>query len=866
MKMSIVDEKIREEALDLTQSFIVQAPAGSGKTALLTQRFLVLLAHCEVFPEECLAITFTRKAAFEMRDRILVSLQRAKDLASPSGIYEKRTWELARAVLARDKLLGWNILQNPSRLKIQTIDAFCANIVGKMPIISKFGTSANVMEEASALYQIAARNLLKSLETEEFYSETIGVLLAHLDNNMNLAEQLLANMLSHRDQWLPYIGSTFSKDARAILGSGLQAVIHEALDRVVLSAPKELGEILELAQYAAKQLITIRKDSVIRQCQNLSEQWPGGSIEELPIWQGLGELLLTQDNSWRKTVTESQGFPAPSRAVHKTDKNYFKLMKDRMLECLSRLEAYPDFRKFLQDLRECPPLAYTENQWQIVEALVQLLPILTAQLSLVFQEKGKVDFIEMTLATLKALGDIDDPTDLALDLDYKIRHILVDEFQDTSLTQFRLLEKLTAGWQINDGRTLFLVGDPMQSIYRFRQAEVGLFIRAKQKGIGEIRLKSLNLTTNFRSDPIIVEWINTVFKDKFPLQEDIASGAVAFNASYAARDSIQNAQAQIHQVNIETEARIIVDLIKTLEIEEIGSSIALLVRARSHLQGILPCLRKAEIKYQGVQLELLEDRPIVQDLQSLTKALLHLGDRIAWLALLRTPWIQLSLADLLIVASAEPALPIWSALHSYEKLIGLSEIAKSRLASVVPILSEALLKMHRLSLRNWIMETWMALGGAAFLDDTQDIEDVEGFFAVLDEESHYNFYEVGALERRVRALYAKTTVPSSEALQIMTIHRAKGLEFDTVIVAGMGRKTLPQPSKLLLWEERVHCHEKRSGYFILAPIKSVGSRQDPIYTYLKKQEARRIEYEATRLTYVAATRARKRLYWLIHEK
>jgi len=308
-----------------------------------------------------------------------------------------------------------------------------------------------------------------------------------------------------------------------------------------------------------------------------------------------------------------------------------------MRQILEKLQGYPAFLENLAMMRACPPQIYHDEQWVIVNALIQLLPVLTAELSLVFQETGKVDFIEITLAALKALGEPDSPTDLALGLDYKIRHILVDEFQDTSLSQFRLIEQLTAGWQLNDGRTLFLVGDPMQSIYRFRQAEVGLFIRAKQRGVGEITLKSLHLTANFRSDPKIVTWINTVFKDKFPIQDDITASAVAFRNSLAIKMESLNTGAELHFVTLETEAEMIAALIKTLQAEDPASSIAILVRSRTHLQQILPRLRKIGIKYQGADLELLTDQPVVQDLLSLTRALLHLGDRIAWLALLRMP-------------------------------------------------------------------------------------------------------------------------------------------------------------------------------------------------------------------------------------
>ena len=83
----------------------------------------------------------------------------------------------------------------------------------------------------------------------------------------------------------------------------------------------------------------------------------------------------------------------------------------------------------------------------------------------------------------------------------RIQHILVDEFQDTSYTQFELIEKLTAGWEPGDGRTLFLVGDPMQSIYRFRQADVSLFLKARQEGIGNHTPRAADIECQFPLKP-----------------------------------------------------------------------------------------------------------------------------------------------------------------------------------------------------------------------------------------------------------------------------------------------------------------------------------------------------------------------------
>ena len=130
--MLINDQNQRTKALDHQSSFIIQAPAGSGKTELLTQRFLKLLAHIQNAPEEILAITFTRKAAKEMHQRIYKSLIFAHYHANPpTEEHKKLTWDLAREALINDAKHGWNILNNPQRLRITTIDAFCQNLTKK---------------------------------------------------------------------------------------------------------------------------------------------------------------------------------------------------------------------------------------------------------------------------------------------------------------------------------------------------------------------------------------------------------------------------------------------------------------------------------------------------------------------------------------------------------------------------------------------------------------------------------------------------------------------------------------------------------------------------------------------------------------
>src|SRR5205823_5841002 len=158
------------------------------------------------------------------------------------------------------------------------------------------------------------------------------------------------------------------------------------------------------------------------------------------------------------------------------------------------------------------PAALDASDQAAIAALSRVLARSALELHAEFADSGRVDYTYVTGAARAALAEAGQPTELALRTGLSLQHILVDEFQDTSLAQFQLLEALTAAWEEGDGRTLFVVGDPMQSIYRFRDAEVGLFLRARDHGIGNVRLTPLRLARNFRATEPLVAWNNAVFE------------------------------------------------------------------------------------------------------------------------------------------------------------------------------------------------------------------------------------------------------------------------------------------------------------------------------------------------------------------
>src|ERR1700694_5367069 len=159
----IVDNVARLRALDTQTSFIVQAAAGSGKTELLIQRYLKLLETVDT-PDAVVAITFTRKAAGEMRWRVVEALRAAETAIAPGPEHERFTFDIARRVLEHDGRLGWNLLRNPAQMRIETIDALCASLTRSMPWLARFGAMPEISERAEDLYREAARNTLRHVE------------------------------------------------------------------------------------------------------------------------------------------------------------------------------------------------------------------------------------------------------------------------------------------------------------------------------------------------------------------------------------------------------------------------------------------------------------------------------------------------------------------------------------------------------------------------------------------------------------------------------------------------------------------------------------------------------------------------------
>lgn len=837
------DAAARARALDPTESFIVQAPAGSGKTELLIQRYLALLATVER-PEQIVAITFTRKAAAEMRRRVQRALRAAREDASEPQSHEQTTRALARSALARAARLDWRLLEQPQRLRIDTLDAFNAWLARQLPVLADGVAAARILDKAEDLYRLAARRTVAAIGGDDnSLTPSLRTLLRGVDNDCEQLEKLLAALLPRRDQWLRVVAADAADALLPVLEAALARLVTDELaaaaavwDEVLLA---RLAPLLRHAAGAASEPL----------CATL-EPWralgaPLAGATALAAWRGIAALLLTKKGEWRKRVTKTEGFGAE----HATQ-------RAELLAILDLVATNEPLLLALRTIDSLPDPRYTEPQRRSLVALQHVLLHLAAELKVAFSERRAVDFVELGLAAQRALGQVDAPSDLLLALDRRIQHLLVDEFQDTSQSQRRLLELLTAGWQHGDGRTLFLVGDPMQSIYRFRDADMSLFLLAKQRGIGAIPLTSLALEQNFRSAPVIVEWVNDAFAHVFPATDDLAAGRAGFHASHAARAAAREQFVRTHALAADSdEATAVAAIVEDERRREPTQSIAVLVQSRTHLAGLREELRARGVAAHAVEIDTLAEQQVAQDLAALTRALLHLDDRVAWLAVLRAPWCGLTWRDLHALCHHDRRTAVWHLAR--EQAERLSADGRERLGAVVAILTTAFARRGTLSLARWIEQTWLELQGPSCLDSAAEMLAAQQFFALLGgAERGGDLDDPGQLHTLLDTIQPQADPPREHGVEIMTMHRAKGLEFDAVVLLGLGREPRPDDAKVLQWLGRVAA----DGRDDLVMVPAAGPEGDSLVEFVRRTERGRDAAERARLLYVATTRARERLH------
>jgi ATP-dependent helicase/nuclease subunit A len=952
------DHAERRRALDPTRSFLVQAPAGSGKTYLLTQRFLRLLNQAER-PDEIVAITFTNAAAAEMRNRILDALERAEaarpepddgpdggnpDSGDPDSEPDSLA-ALARRALDRSKLLGWQLLDQPGQLRITTIDAFCRGLALQSPLswglLSGLGGTLETADKPRELYRRAATRTLERLADLDLpgrrsilpVRQSIEALLLWRDNNWKDLENQIVEMLAQRNRWHQEFVLARENDWEA-LRRRLEAPFRrdlrrrlEAVCRMLHGLPGCCDHALELARSACETVGRFSPLSLAERAE-MPASFAGDEDMEAALledaasaYRDLANFLLTKEGEWRKRLTVNEGFPPTPEG---------RALKGRMAEFLESLAEEPGLAAALAAFQRPTPAGYTEEEWELIRHCFAVLRVAAGELQVVFAETGSVDFVEVAQIALRILAPENGyPSDFALRQADGIRHLLIDEFQDTSRNQHQLLSRLIAAWPDYEGRSCFCVGDPMQSIYGFREAEVELFERVKTHGLeiagdaAQFGFEFVQLRANFRTAPSLVEDLNGYFERVF-LVEDPAE-SVRFSAAMPVRERLSSARVELHLAFTNSRRGVVDDSPASAEPgltrrEQLGEMVALiqsrlramarvraeqethpagvdskyriavLGRTRSSLVQIAEALRAAKIGFRAIDLVELRERPEVVDVLMLARALMNPVDRTAWLGLLRAPWCGLSLEELHLLVSGDDreivATPVpvllagrLAALYEEGRIGEEAFAAASRVGRVmhraVEMRPEAAGSAFGASLGTWLESVWKALGGDDTVDDEQR-QNLRRLWDALDRLLEGEVDLLGAgLDAALGGLYAlpDPAASSDYGVQLMTIHKSKGLEFEVVILPDLEAEGKKGEQAMISWLERGLTGgdpddddsgqtEEDAGLteFLIAPFQSKGTEAGAAKQWVDRVKRERERQELRRLLYVAATRAREEVH------
>ena len=331
------------------------------------------------------------------------------------------------------------------------------------------GSFPDLLDPATPLYLGAVERMLAQAHHNTSLRARLKDLLGHMDNDWRSVSERLESALASRDQWLE----------KVVVGRQDPTAMRQAMTAFLEKQVARKLEDLE-SRLTVEDWCRIQALAIYARVNDATNAWYADFADVDPVrpkvgfegFSSLKDLVWKASGGLRKKPDAKWGFPKISDAeCAGTEFTSGKEAKAAFANLVEDLCA-SGFTEELLALGSYPPPCYTDEQWQMVETLMDVLFHLAVHLRQVNKERNQVDYVEMSLAALTALGSSDEPTDLLLALDHQIHHVLIDEFQDTSKSQVALLRNLVSGWLPQDGRTLFVVGDPMQSIYAFRKADV----------------------------------------------------------------------------------------------------------------------------------------------------------------------------------------------------------------------------------------------------------------------------------------------------------------------------------------------------------------------------------------------------------
>ena len=822
-------------AYEINKHISVTAGPGSGKTTVLVERYLHILRQHKYNIDQIVAITFTNRAANEMRERLRQELGQILKTASTA---ERPRW--------------LNYKRTLDGAVITTIHGFCARLLREYPVEARVDPQFLLLDEHRAAM------LLESV-VEEVLSEFISN--GHIEVSrltLGVGRAKLASALAQLYREARGQGVSLDQLAGLTAGSHASEVDHAG-------ALKDIDEAMRSFMSAPRTTPT-----TIENYTRVLELWPGirESLNQIPEHETLAEYCQKIESS--RTIRPAR---RGNLAAH--------------VEALDLLLWGKELSGRLPQV--CLDLFASRYALEIVN----LLTVIDQRLNEEKQKLSALDFDDLEIRTIELLKS----DAVLVRATQRYRFFLVDEFQDTNGLQRELLELLT----LKQGRSaanLFIVGDRKQSIYGFRGADVDVF-REMTNALLEAGGEPKPLFANFRSQPPLIHFFNYLFKRLFQPSDDVPNfsddelaklGYVAHEPSEAKRELekegtlvellIATRPPQEQQYNRdfrELDAIQLANRIISLKHSDPNlkySDIALLFRAMTQVHFYESVFRRASIPYQTVLGRGFYDREEITDLIQLLRFLDNRTDEIALAAVLRSPICGISDNALLALRSAPsvngtdsksasfPTRPLYRALRQHQDIQFINSQEHELLGRASDLIGRLVARRHHYTiedlLRFAVDESEYRTVIAANFDGAQRLANIDRLFTLAARFESSGNHLIRDFVRYVEEFEAIGSRESegqideaANAVKLMTIHQAKGLEFPIVIIPDLHRSRTPPEFSFAL--------DRHRGVTLKVPDGRGRTVAGCTFSEFERRKEWREQFENMRLLYVAATRAEDRL-------
>jgi ATP-dependent helicase/nuclease subunit A len=831
-------------ALARDKNISVTAGAGTGKTLILVERYLDILIHENIDLKEVLAITFTNKAAAEMMERVA---QRMNEL-----IQETQDDE------GRRKLIEYR--NRISSAYISTIHSFCTRLLREYPV--QAGIDPDFVQLNSLQCELLVDECIDE-ELEVVNSEEKKWLdLFRLFGADNIKEMLRMS-LAHRYEMRIIITKYHSKGADQIftdLVTGYLDRMDKIIDdQIVVQIYSIIGKVL-----AQDLTMTLQIAQALPILDSMKELYNSkqGSIE---YWQCL--IKLTD------LFTTKQGTAYKDLGQLGTEKAWSHKVKELLLKLSSLAVGIEQAR---DSFPLSPPGAVDRYIIQILSQYYQLYERVAKRYDARKSERSAVDYDDLQL---RVLGLLNDHEDIHNSLGRQFKYILVDEFQDTNYLQWEIISALG---EITENK-FFIVGDPKQSIYGFRNADVRVFNSVKTIFSQNDNSGDIVLNESFRFKEVLNTFINHIFQIILNEESDNPWEVVYQNLEIK-REDAQGGKIELAFLedasDTNSQAEFIALRIQQLINEKMCrfGDFAILLRTRTHLNEIEEQLRKNGIPFKtigGIGFYQIQE---IYDLYYLIRFIINPGDDIALIAILRSPFANISDEALFFLAVNERQGNYWQRILEFEQIKNLPQADVENLYLFREHATQWLHRRDRIGFSELLYEIFndsqyrsilsAAPNGMQLTANITKILELSNDYEKSGFASLTDFAESLKLliNRQPKEGEAQTSLEDKGTVKLMTIHQAKGLQFPIVIVPHLEQKLVTQLRNPVIFDE-----ENGLAAVInmnALPVDQVQEHSYFLLNFLRHKQRLKELAELKRLFYVACTRAQDHLILTqtVHEK